>query len=343
MSQVRKDQRIAKRKPRQAKSRKNRGGRPTIDDDLLFSHRDGFLALFTSLWGQFGWTLRRVRTREDVVAAFSSIEVPIHLAYLVQLFTRTTASTATGRDARHAKRAVNAAREKAADLERALRPLAERVRQTQRSMERALSKDGKVHEDIVRVHRSRLMAYAPLRAQADDLDERLKALEAAQFDAEAAYAQNELLSFLKGKYKLNPRNLANALAGLPQMGWEQSFKRCGKEKTWLWPSNTYRVFEMIVKCADESSDRFLSAMDAAILALPNRKPADIQFRRSLCANRLYFRRAIEETAVLPDLGESRAYRAFDAYMRNISHGRSDDEQLLASLEELDPVTQPSSL
>ena len=343
MPRRRKRQRITRRAQHRAKIRRNRGGRPTVDGELLFQQRDALIDLFTSLWGPLGWTLRHATTRGDVVAAFSSIEIPAHQANLVQLFIRTTTRAVTGADARAAKRAVNAGWKKTADFETALRPLAERVRQTQYALQHGVSEDQK--SVVLAQHRRRLDAYAPLRAQADDHDKQLDGLRLAQTDSEAAYAHDELLSLLKRrKYKWNPRNLAHALAGLPQIGWEQSFKRCAKQKSRLWPSRTYRVFEMIAKCADESPDRFRSALGDAIRVLPNKKPEDAAFKQSLCANWRYFRMAIEEAAAFDDEPQRRPYRTFEAYRRLSAQGRDVNEQLMASIEELsDPAAPTASI
>jgi hypothetical protein len=117
------------------------------------------------------------------------------------------------------------------------------------------------------------------------------------------------------------------------MGWEQSFKRCGKHKG-AWLPREYRVFEMIERCADQSPDRFKSALEAAIRALPNRKPNEVAFREHLFAHWRYLRMAIDEAVVMDDNVERVPYRTFEIFMRLIRQGRDANEQLMVSLEEL---------
>ena len=72
-----------------------------------------------------------------------------------------------------------------------------------------------------------------------------QALEKKLREQEAYVYRWELLDFLHGgKHAVNPRNLSNALAGLPWMRWQQSFRRCSG-----MPFNAamlhYRVFEAV--------------------------------------------------------------------------------------------------
>jgi hypothetical protein len=288
--------------------------------------------LFTWIWGALGWMLRDAVSRVDIVTAFSCGDIPAHHLHAVQPFTHSTTHVASATDVRAARHAVSAAWKKTVDFEKALRRPAERVRQTLHALKQGIHTEQRAV--ILAQHRRRLDEYASLRAEADDHDEELKRLQSAQADCEAAYSQDQLLSFLKrGKYKRNPRNLAHAVAGLPQMGWEQSFKRCGKLKG-SWPSKEYLVFHMIEKCSEESPDRFKGALEASIRALPNRKPNDVVFRERLFGNWRYLRLAIDEAAGLEDPAERRPYRTFEIYSRLIRQGRDANEQFMMSMEEL---------
>jgi hypothetical protein len=332
MSRTTKRRGKTRRVKKSSKSRRNRGGRPTIDNELLFRHRDGLIALFSATWGTLGWYLHHATTRADVVAMFSLSDMPAHNVTALQPFTRSTTHVASDGDVRAVKRAVNAAWRKTVDFEKRLRRPADRVRQTLHALQQGVEPE---HRDVVLAqHRRRLNEYATLRAEADDHDEKLKRLQSLQADCDAAYSQDQVLLFLKKrKYKWNPRNLAHALAGLPQMGWEQSFKRCGNQEGW-WPSREYRVFQLIEKCSDKSPDRFKGALEAAIRALPNRKPNDTTFREYLFTNWPFLRMAIDEAAALDDPLERRPYRTFEIYMKRIGQSRTPKEQFIASMEEL---------
>ncbi len=69
--------------------------------------------------------------------------------------------------------------------------------------------------------------------------------------AQSFFAHDQIVEFCRsGRYSLNPLNLANALAGLPFIGYRQSTKRCRK-----WKESTgqrgYRIFRLIRRIFDE--------------------------------------------------------------------------------------------
>src|SRR5260370_7154497 len=84
----------------------------------------------------------------------------------------------------------------------------------------------------------------------------LKSWDSLVADQEAYYAQKELLDFVSyAKYAHTPRNLAQAMAGLPYIGCWHSFQQCEKKPSPLWPMEpdeipplSYRVFLIIPEC-----------------------------------------------------------------------------------------------
>jgi hypothetical protein len=277
--------------------------------------------------------LSQASTRADITQAFKSSEIPPHHLSIIQPFIRSTTLRSTAFDVRTAKQAVKKALKKAVTLEKALRVPADRVRLTLQALQQPrIPPEQRV---IVSAHhRRRLDEYAPLRAEADDHDEELKRLQTVQAKCDAGFSQDQLLLFVrKGKYKWTPRNLAHALAGLPSMGWEQSFKRCGKKKQ-QWAVREYRVFQMIEKCTDKSPDLFKALLEESIRSLPGRKPNDIALRESLFGNWRYLRMAIDEALALDDASERLPYRVFEIYTRRIRQGRDANEQFLVSMEAL---------
>ena len=96
-----------------------------------------------------------------------------------------------------------------------------------------------------------------LMSEKPRLDQLRKQLEKARSEAEdlhkAVLGQethwycSELLKFLCGKkqYAINPFKLANALAGLPVMGWRESYSRCSKmQKSSPFSRLPYLIFEV---------------------------------------------------------------------------------------------------
>lgn len=92
-------------------------------------------------------------------------------------------------------------------------------------------------------------AKSALNATEQELSEakaKEEELEKKLLDQQAYYCRAELLQFIRKKrYALNPRNLANALAGLPEMTCRRSAERCSKLQFRGVQSLIYRVFEFL--------------------------------------------------------------------------------------------------
>jgi hypothetical protein len=145
-------------------------------------------------------------------------------------------------------------------------------------------------------------AAAEARRKWEELEKRLA-------DQEAHYCRTELLKFTRDRrYAHNPRNLANALAGLPYLGCRRSAARCAKLPYTYEPYVMYRVFEFIeqvwrLRSVANSAAR-LQLFRAAIAKLPRyvlvriegqqkRKRMENYFRRYLEENWAYLKEAIE--------------------------------------------------
>ncbi len=146
------------------------------------------------------------------------------------------------------------------------------------------------------------MAAKEARRKWEELEKRLA-------EQEAHYCRTELLKFTRDRrYAHNPRNLANALAGLPYMGCRRSAVRCAKLPYSYEPYLIYRVFEFIERTwrlrSVASSAPGLELFRAAISKLSrcvlvkiegqkNRKRMANYFRRYLEENWAYLKEAIE--------------------------------------------------
>jgi hypothetical protein len=65
-------------------------------------------------------------------------------------------------------------------------------------------------------------------------------------DGEAYFARAEFVRFLRShRYRLTPLNVANALAGLPYIGWRQSAKRCRKHEARGANGGAMQIFNTI--------------------------------------------------------------------------------------------------
>lgn len=319
------------------------GGKPAaIDDETLFSRRDGFIDLLVYAWGDVGWELRHAHTPGRLVAVFTSLAPPAYLQHLLTPFVRTTEGRATAADVRKTRNALQNANAEAYDLTQRIRPLAESVHESAA----LLSQLSAEHADAIRAeHQRRLLEHEPLRRQLDTLEHERTALQSVLTDQEASYAQDELLRFLETrKYAHNPRNLAYAMAGLPYIGWWQSFRRCEGQSSAYWPSHRYQIFEMIAKCCrpDASKQAILDCLRRAVLAIDlhdrsrdRRDHTRMALRDELSTNWRYLRQAVEETDIAEVDSACVPYRVFSAYLKNIARPQTVEERILASSEQLD--------
>jgi hypothetical protein len=114
-------------------------------------------------------------------------------------------------------------------------------------------------------------------------------------DHEAGFVQMELLKFMKsGRASHEPLSLANAMAGLPEIGCRVSFSRCQRLPSELKSGRRYRVFEFIASCCRKHSERrgkpFVTFVHSEIERLPKTiklldgKRAENPFRKYLVEN-----------------------------------------------------------
>jgi hypothetical protein len=112
----------------------------------------------------------------------------------------------------------------------------EHRRKCQEDLERAncalatnLSKSEKRRITRIRATRARTSDMA--QADYETIDKQLRDLQVAVQNAEARFAQIQLAMFCQDRrYRITPLRVANALAGLPFIGWRQSAKKCVKSK-----------------------------------------------------------------------------------------------------------------
>lgn len=226
---------------------KPKRGRRTIPDNFLLGARNAWAGLLEECWPEIGWSLlcirqRRDSTIEDVRKAFDPVKTCPHNPGLAAAFHHETLETAKATDIRRNRVELG-------ELQAQVHHTQAKYDEVERSCheaENALKVAGPDDESAIREEairrRQSLHQLAgdlrKLRGDAEALDKKLR-------EQEAYVYRSELLDFLHGgKYAVNPRNLSNALAGLPWMGWHQSFRRCSG-----MPFNAamlhYRVFEAV--------------------------------------------------------------------------------------------------
>jgi hypothetical protein len=232
------------------KAKNTSAGRPTVDDSWLSNHRGFLVDMLSCWWGEVGGQLPRATTREELRAALEPLREHPNRHHISRLLV-VSSDFATAEQIREERQLHGRAIEKIYETDARQRECTELVRQAQMALGQALPEqmDGvkaqvsKRQADLQAANEAHAAACAEQRAIEKKLDQ-----------IEAGFAQDELLMFIdkrfiKGKYARNPRNLADAMAGLPYtqgvyfMGAWQSYARCSK--LFCPPHHQFQVFETI--------------------------------------------------------------------------------------------------
>ena len=258
------------------KTKSTSAGRPTIDDPLLIAQRTVVHDMLSCWWGEVGWELPRATTREGLRAAFEPLRDHADKNRINRFFIATNVS-AEAEEIREAREANGRLITRIYETQDEQRTCRDSLMQAQMALGQASSDQVKAVELQIAKQQADL--------QEADTKHRNACGEQAEFQKgidqmEAGYAQDELLKFvdtrfIKGKYARNPRNLADAMAGLPWtygvhfLGVWQSYARCSKIN--CPPHPRFQLFETIQSIWKRSRKSKLSTVEffyQQVTALP---------------------------------------------------------------------------
>jgi len=221
-----------------------RGRQLAIDDGRLFGVRDHLVWLLESTWPDVGGGLSTIKNPADVCAALQIWEQRSH-EYTAQLLLRPSSSPATAK-------VLNERRRRLGELNETVRNAHEFLEKSWESFERAMriipvtqlsQNEQKVIDDAIR-KRAEVLAHAGTELLT--FRDRQAQLERILRDGEAYFARAEFVRFLRSdRYEIRPLNIANALAGLPYIGWRQSAKRCQGQVCTGANGGAIQIFETI--------------------------------------------------------------------------------------------------
>jgi hypothetical protein len=293
---------------------KARPGRPTIRDSWLSANRDRLVDMLSSQWAVIGWQLTTADTRDKLRQVFQPVKDHADNHLFSRLLRSTTLDAGAG-EIRRKRKAVRAA----AELRFYAREKCDKCVNACREIEIAM--DQAKSDQIEYVHRE----FYRRRAECQSAQDQLRAanvsernLENELADAEAAFAQDQLLEFIKKeKYSLHPLNLGNAMAGLPYardvpfIGVWVSRERCAKIESRFWPNIRFQLFKTIESLWNGVGTSATSPVDffrGKIAALPRavkptipqdkqgrKKRVPNSVRQQLTDNFYYLERAIDKS------------------------------------------------
>jgi hypothetical protein len=322
-------------------------GRPSINDEILGGHRDELVWFLSVTWADVGWQIEHASTTEELRQAFEPIKNHSS-SNLVVYFLRPVSATASASDVRAAKEALKVAikANRGAQTEHDL------CLEAARMVELAMNQAGADPSQSLQAELlKRWGESAKTRRELEVARTNFKYLEAQFADNAAYFSQNELLDFIKRKkYARHPLGLANAMAGLPDMGWEQSHARCARIGYQQWPTFPFRVFrqiESIWKRSDAYPTLSLSDLfHQEVGKIPKTEVAtnpetgkrfkqENHLRSYLANNWRSLRLAIEEAAKqqLEDPGQI-PFLISSAFTRNLEKPRTPQDSVLDRQERI---------
>lgn len=318
--------------------KKNRGGRPKqINIDQVLTRRDQLIQILSFAWGEIGWELNTAQTCEDVSAAFACLKGQVHSNELY-LFWRVATVPASAREIRETKKNRGQVVSAIYKLTEAREPLADKLRRSSWTLKQKA--DNENLQALLEEFFRRMVAYRKVAHDLDRAEKQLKDIEIKLQEQEASYAQTELLKFIHtGKYEHNPRNIAQAMAGLPSVSCSYSFQECAKNPSPLWPTRpdeiptlSYRIFQLIEECCNRSKKEPGKSLVNIVQERARMIPAFNALRISLQPDWRYLRRAVEETDLTGLVSDVVLYRIFAAFIKLRDQHRSAEESTLAEIE-----------
>jgi hypothetical protein len=241
-------------------------GRRTLSNGILLGHRDRLVSFLSLTWPEVGWRLLSAHTAEKVQEAFSVFRGNEREYLIKRFFDSSSAAACTTKDLRRLAKDIEVA---TAEVSR----YHNKKDQSERAFneaEIAMKMAG-----LLKTEDENQQNVPTLSEEGTNLDEREQQLLRAEYEKrrsdlnlativenqaqtkeaslrgeleskENFFAQAELAEFISvGKYARNPLQLANAMAGLPQMRWERSYARCSKLPCTGWPTFDFSIFDTI--------------------------------------------------------------------------------------------------
>jgi hypothetical protein len=328
-----------------AEPEKPKRGRRTVPDKFLLGSRNNWLSMLEENWADIGFPLLEIRrtgrgTIDDVRKVFDSFKGTDTGAFS-KVFLQGTPQQVTGKEIR-ANRSFNSTvhrniegmRSRQADL---LRSYAE--------VEHALEEPGYQDNEVLQTQEKQIKGrLLQLEEDLGRAESELPQFDQQKRDQETYWYCSQLLDFLLGKRRnaVTPLNLANALAGLPEMGWRESDARCSKmHRSSPCVGLSCRLVELVSRMWRRrprvSQDPPIEFFRAQILELPKK---DDGIREVLCRAWRDFRLAIEECWEESKSEEFMPYAITSTFLRNRARSKTLAERILAEREMLSRTGAP---
>ncbi len=220
-----------------------RGRGSEIKNGRLQGVRDHLVWLLETTWADVGGRLSSIKAPADVCTVLQ-VWRERSREHIVQTLLRPSSKHATSKSLNELRRRIRDLNVKRMEAWQYREECRESLEVAKRALNPQLSEGERivVEEQITLRAKKFTQAEEELtaatRRQADT--------EQSLQDGEAYFARREFVDFCRShRYRLTPVHTANALAGLPFMGWRQSVKRCRPHEPVGANGGAIQIFEAI--------------------------------------------------------------------------------------------------
>jgi hypothetical protein len=245
----------------QAKTKRLRGRPHGITDAELIANRNFLVWLVENTWGSVGLELHRVKSPDGVRLALKEWErYQDQNALVGNILRPTTHSMDIKR-----LRALQLRRTRLVD---SLYEADERRKQCQERLQKVeiifvhqLTEEQRIIAEEERVKRKTALEgaeneYSACLQNLNKVSEEIK-------DGHAHVTRIQVVQFCRSaRYSITPVNIANALAGLPYIGYRQSIKRCRRQKPIHAGGIAYQIVKVLQRIVDSRRQNKTLVKDA---------------------------------------------------------------------------------
>jgi hypothetical protein len=195
-----------------------------------------------------GWELTKLRLEGDVTDARHALQpwerFADHSEYIVKVLLWPSESGASAIE-------LESMNKRLTDLGHAIREASDsrqnykhRLEEVETALRQVIAVSEK--RELRNERAKRFLEWESADEECKSLNEQRTLLDRALKDGHAHFARSELVAFCKSsRCKLNPLKTANALAGLPFIGWRRSAKVCAESRYEIGGSLPYQIFKVI--------------------------------------------------------------------------------------------------
>jgi len=315
------------------------GGRPQqISDGRLSSRRNELFEALGRHWGKLGWELKTVRSAREVGVVLSSLTGLYPFLFDLPFLKKITVTSANAEDLRKVRRRSLSIDEALRAARSDLTKQEELVTEAQKALAQAQAGELQEAIDVVTAElTTRKEKLKKLQSRLRKVNSERESLRAELKNLGACYAETEVFKLIQSRnYRLTPKTFANAMAGLPYIGWRQSLKRCAKIPLRLMPSGLYCVFEAVCYILNRASRPLakndpLELFEKGISTLPKR--GNYEFAQEyLLKNWIHLKKALTNTWYSRFHPGELPHRITAAFEESMRHPPTVLERLLAEKE-----------